>query len=47
MFFTDSVFVGVDPTSGHKDFAYAALDSDLNLVALKDADMDDLAAFLL
>jgi len=46
MFFTDSVYVGVDPTSGRKDFTYAALDSDLNLVALTDADIDDLTAFL-
>ena len=34
MFFTDSVFVGVDPTSGRKDFTYAALDDNLDLVAL-------------
>jgi len=46
MFFTDSVYVGVDPTSGRKDFAYAALDGDLNLVALADADLDDMTAFL-
>jgi hypothetical protein len=46
MFFTDSVFVGVDPTSGRRDFAYAALDGDLNLVALADADLDDMTAFL-
>jgi hypothetical protein len=46
MFFTDSIYVGVDPTSGRKDFTYAALDSELNLVALTDADMDDLTAFL-
>ena len=46
MFFTDSVYVGIDPTSGRKDFTYAALDSNLNLVALADADMDDMTAFL-
>jgi predicted nuclease with RNAse H fold len=46
MFFTDSVYVGVDPTSGRKDFTYAALDGDLNLVALADADLDDMTAFL-
>jgi len=46
MFFTDSVYVGVDPTSGRKDFTYAALDSGLNLIALADADMDDMTAFL-
>jgi Protein of unknown function (DUF429) len=46
MFFSDSVYVGVDPTSGRKDFTYAALDSDLNLVALANADLDDMTAFL-
>ncbi|MBN1451372.1 MAG: DUF429 domain-containing protein [Anaerolineales bacterium] len=46
MFFTDTVYVGVDPTSGRKDFSYAALDGNLNLVALADADLDDMTAFL-
>lgn len=46
MLFTDSVYVGVDPASGRRDFSYAALDGDLNLVALADADLDDLTAFL-
>lgn len=46
MFFTDFVYIGVDPASGRKDFSYAAFDSKLNLVALADADMDDMLAFL-
>lgn len=46
MFFNDSVYVGIEPASGQKEFTYAALDSDLNLLALADADIDDLAAFL-
>jgi hypothetical protein len=46
MFFADSVFVGVDPTSSRKDFTYAALDDNLNLVALADADLGDMTAFL-
>ena len=46
MFLTDSVYVGVDPTSGRKAFTYAALDSHLNLLALADAEMDSLMAFL-
>jgi hypothetical protein len=46
MLFTDSVFVGVDPTSGHKSFTYAALDRGLNLVALGDGEMEDVMAFL-
>ncbi|NOH02923.1 MAG: DUF429 domain-containing protein [Chloroflexi bacterium] len=46
MFFTDSVFVGVDPTSFHKSFTYAALDRGLNLVALSDGELDEVTAFL-
>ncbi len=46
MLFTDSVFVGVDTASGHKAFTYAALDRDLNVVALADAEMEEMAAFL-
>ena len=46
MFFTDSVFVGVDPTSGRKAFTYAALDKELNLLVLTDGEVEDVAAFL-
>jgi hypothetical protein len=46
MFFTDSAFIGINPTAGHKSFTYAALDKDLNLFALADGEVDDLAAFI-
>ena len=46
MFFTDSAFIGIDPTSGRKSFTYAALDRDLNLLALADGEMEDVTAFL-
>jgi len=46
MLFTDSVYVGIDPASGRKSFAYAALDRDLHLVTLGDGELDDLTAFL-
>jgi hypothetical protein len=46
MLFTDSAFVGISPISGHKSFAYAALDRDLNLIALADGEMDDVTAFM-
>ena len=42
----DSLFIGIDPTSSHKEFTYAALDQQLNLTALADADMEELVAFL-
>ena len=46
MLFTDSVFVGIDPTSGHRSFTYAALDRGLNLIALGGGEMEDVMAFL-
>ena len=45
MLFTDSVFAGIDPTSGNKSFTYAALDKDLNILALADGEMEDVTAF--
>jgi len=42
----DTIFIGIDPTSGHNDFSYAALDKDLNLLALGDASGEELVEFL-
>jgi hypothetical protein len=44
--FTDSIFVGIDPTSSHTSFTYAVLDKGLNLVALSDGELDDVLAFV-
>jgi hypothetical protein len=46
MLFTDSTYTGIDLSSGRKSFTYAALDKDLNLLALADGEMDDVTAFL-
>ncbi len=46
MLFADSVYVGIDPTSGRKAFSYAALDRELNLVSLGDGELEDVMAFL-
>lgn len=46
MAFPDSVFIGIDPTSGRNSFTYAALDRDLNLLALSDGEVDDVTAFI-
>lgn len=46
MLFTDSVFIGIDPTSANKSFTYAALDKHLNLIALSDGELDDVTAFV-
>lgn len=43
---TDTVYIGIDPTSGNSDFSYAVLDSQLNLVTLAEADMEEMIAFL-
>jgi hypothetical protein len=46
MLFTDSVWVGIDTSGGRKSFTYAALDRNLYVVALADAELDDVTAFL-
>ena len=46
MILTDSLYVGIDPTSGRKDFSYVALDANLNLVDRADVDMENMLAFL-
>jgi len=46
MLFTDSVYIGVGLTSGRKALTFAALDHDLNLIALADTGSDETLAFL-
>jgi hypothetical protein len=46
MLFTDSAFIGITPVSGHKSFAYAALDRDLNPIALADGEMGEVTAYV-
>jgi hypothetical protein len=45
MFFTNTTFLGIDPTAGHKPFAYAALDNKLHLVALGHGNLEQVLAF--
>jgi len=45
MFYTNSTFIGIDPTAGEKPFVYAALDHDLQLLALGHGSIDDVMAF--
>lgn len=45
MFFTNMVFLGIDPTAGDKPFVYAALDSERRLLALGSGSIDDVLAF--
>lgn len=46
MFFTDVVYIGVDPSSGNRPLRYAALDHELKLVALDEVDLESLLAFI-
>lgn len=46
MILTDTLYIGIDPTSGKKEFGYAALDGNLNLIKLADANMEELVEFL-
>jgi hypothetical protein len=45
MFFSETSFVGIDPTAGHKPFAYAALDGELHLTALGKGSLEEVLAF--
>jgi hypothetical protein len=45
MFFTHSTFLGIDPTAGQRPFSYAALDSNLHLLALGQGSMEEVLAF--
>ena len=45
MLFKDTVFIGIDPPSGEKSLTYAALDQDLNLLAMARGDISAVSAF--
>ena len=46
MHIPDTAFIGIDPTSAPRSFTYAALDRDLNLLALGDGKLEELTAFI-
>ena len=46
MLFKESLFIGIDPPSGLKSLTYAALDKDLNLIALGKEDITGVVAFV-
>ncbi len=46
MLSADTVFAGVDPTAAHKPFTLAALDHNLNVVELREAEADEVVDFL-
>ncbi len=46
MVLTGTVFAGIDPTAAHKAFTLAALDRELNVVALMEGELEDVVEFL-
>jgi hypothetical protein len=46
MLFKDTLFIGIDPPSGATSLTYAALDKDLNLIALGKEDLTGVVAFV-
>jgi hypothetical protein len=46
MISANTLYIGIDPASGNKDFSYAALDGNLNVVELADSDLAEMVALL-
>jgi len=46
MLFSNTSFIGIDPTAGQRPFAYAALDHELCLLALGQGDIEEVLAFV-
>jgi len=46
MLFTKTTFIGIDPTAGRHPFVYAALDHELQVLALGEGEIDDVLAFV-
>jgi predicted RNase H-like nuclease len=45
MLFNRMTFIGIDPTAGNRPLVYAALDVNLQLLALGEGSLDDIVAF--
>lgn len=45
MLFNNAVFIGIDPTAGERPMTYAALDHDLQLLALAKGDLNAVLAY--
>lgn len=46
MLFTNSTFIGIDPTAGHKPMAFVAIDGNLKLLAKDEGTLDEITAFV-
>ncbi|MFN2199418.1 MAG: DUF429 domain-containing protein [Anaerolineales bacterium] len=45
MLFSRTTFIGIDPTAGQRPFTYAALDQNLELLALSTGSLEEVTAF--
>jgi len=46
MLFSDTTYIGIDPTAGRRPFVFAAIDKDLHLLALGQGEIDSVLAFV-
>ncbi|NIV31406.1 MAG: hypothetical protein GWN58_18495, partial [Anaerolineae bacterium] len=46
MFFSEAIYIGVNPASSGRPLRYSAVDSDLRPVAKGEGDMEDVLAFI-
>lgn len=46
MLFHDAVFIGIDPTAGHRPIRYAALDRERRIIVHDQGDLEQVLAFL-
>jgi predicted nuclease with RNAse H fold len=45
MLFSNTAYIGIDPTAGRSPFTYAALDEECNLLALSEGELEDVLTF--
>jgi hypothetical protein len=46
MFYSNTTYLGIDPTAGDRPLTYVALDQDLGLLAIGQGDMEEVLAFV-
>ena len=46
MFYSNTTYLGIDPTAGDRPFTYVALDQDRGLLAIGQGDMEEVLAFV-
>ena len=46
MFYSNTTYIGIDPTAGTRPFTYAALDNERSLLAIGQGDMEEVLAFM-